>query len=45
MNLDINIIIFFVALAFISIVSLLIERLFFPSILAFIGIGVIVGFF
>ncbi|WP_353047937.1 hypothetical protein [Exiguobacterium sp. s122] len=33
------------ALALISIVSLLIERLFFPSILAFIAIGVIVGFF
>ncbi|MCC5891236.1 cation:proton antiporter [Exiguobacterium sp.] len=46
MNLDINIIIFLgAALALISIVSLLIERLFFPSILAFIGIGVIVGFF
>lgn len=46
MNLDINIIIFLgAALALISIVTLLIERLFFPSILAFIGIGVIVGFF
>ncbi|WP_404354468.1 hypothetical protein [Exiguobacterium aurantiacum] len=33
------------ALAVISVLSLIIERLFFPSILAFIAIGVAVGFF
>lgn len=33
------------ALAAISVLSLIIERLFFPSILAFIAIGVAVGFF
>lgn len=33
------------ALTLISVLSLLIERLFFPSILAFIAIGVGVGFF
>lgn len=33
------------ALTAISVLSLIIERLFFPSILAFIAIGVAVGFF
>lgn len=43
---DLNIILFLgIALLVISVVSLLIERLYFPSILAFIAIGVAVGFF
>ncbi|KGI85568.1 MULTISPECIES: cation:proton antiporter [unclassified Exiguobacterium] len=41
-----NVIVFLgLALTVISVLSLIIERLFFPSILAFIAIGVAVGFF
>lgn len=43
---DLNIIILLgLAMSFISILSLLIERLYFPSILAFIAIGVGVGYY